>query len=71
MADPRPDAVVNVQLLVEEIEDGARIVLNKVNGVSDKLALGGVQAAARLPHVSKPDLDRKLAESLLQIVYPD
>jgi hypothetical protein len=70
VADPRPDAVVNAQALVEEIEDGARIVLNKVNGVSDKLALGGVQAAARLPHVSKPDQDRKLAESLLQIVYP-
>lgn len=70
VADPRPDAVVNAQALAEEIEDGARIVLNKVNGVSDKLALGGVQAAARLPHVSKPDQDRKLAESLLQIVYP-
>jgi len=77
VADPRPDAVVNAQVLVEELGaeqrhsgDSARIVLNKMNGVGDRLALSQVEAAARLPFVSRPDQNRRLAESLLQIVYP-
>jgi MinD-like ATPase involved in chromosome partitioning or flagellar assembly len=76
LADPRPDAVHNAQALVQELDGGRQhqgsthIVLNKVNGVGDKLALGGVQAAARLKHVSRPNQDPRLAESLLQVIYP-
>jgi MinD-like ATPase involved in chromosome partitioning or flagellar assembly len=77
VADPRPDAVINAQALVGELaeedrrsEGEAHIVLNKMNGLSDKLALGGLEAAVRLPYVSRPDQDRRLSEPLLQLVYP-
>jgi hypothetical protein len=43
VADPRLDAVMNAQALFREIavdrEDGAAIVLNRMNGMGDKLAL--------------------------------
>jgi MinD-like ATPase involved in chromosome partitioning or flagellar assembly len=77
VADPRPDAVVNAHALVEELgaegghrRSGACVVLNKVNGMGDRLALSQLEAAARLPLVPSPDRDRRLAESLLQIIYP-
>jgi MinD-like ATPase involved in chromosome partitioning or flagellar assembly len=82
VADPRPDAVINAQALAGELvvdddvkderrsEGGADIVLNKMNGLSDRLALGGLEAAVRLPYVSRPDQDRRLSEPLLQVVYP-
>jgi len=76
VADPRPDAAINAQALVGELDEDerrsegeAQIVLNKMNGLSDRLALGGLEAAVRLPYVPRPDQDRRLSEPLLQLVY--
>lgn len=73
VADPRPDAVANLHAMVQDLGQevgNVDLVLNKVNGLGDKLALSGVEAALKLPHVPNPRQDKRLAEGLLQIIYP-
>ena len=71
IADARPDAIANAGVMLDDAgETGVDIVLNKVNGLGDQIALSAVKAACKLPHVSRPDEDSRLAEGLLEIIYP-
>ena len=71
IADARPDAIANAGVMLDDAgETGADIVLNKVNGLGDQIALSAVKAACKLPHVNRADDDPRLAEELLQIIYP-
>ncbi len=70
VADPRPDALANARVMAADVGDASvDIVLNKVSGLGDQVALAGVKAC-KLPFVSRPDGDPRLAEGLLQIIYP-
>jgi len=70
LSDPRPDAYANAVVLSREMADGkARVVANKVRA-RDRLAMLGMHADAWLPHVSDPARSHRLAEGLLQIIYP-
>lgn len=69
VAEPRPDALLNAGAMLRDLSD-AQIVLNKVGSVGDQLALFGVKAACRLPASGRPLDDPRLAEGLLQVVYP-
>jgi MinD-like ATPase involved in chromosome partitioning or flagellar assembly len=69
VADPRTDAIANTRAILEDVPE-AEVLLNKVNGVGDKLALSAIKAACKLPHVDRPDDDPRLAEQLLQVIYP-
>ena len=42
----------------------------KLTHYCDRLALSGVKAAAHLPLVNRPEDDPRLAEALLQVIYP-
>jgi hypothetical protein len=68
VADGRADALANAANTVAD--SPAQLVLNKMDGIGDRLALSGVKAAARLPLVGRPEDDPRLAEALLQVVYP-
>ena len=77
VADPRTDAIANTRVVVEDVTETdtgrsitADVLLNKVNGMGDKLALSAVKAACKLPHVDRPGDDPRLAEQLLQVIYP-
>ncbi|MBN1933780.1 MAG: hypothetical protein JW934_03895 [Anaerolineae bacterium] len=69
IAGPRPDALANAARVVEE-NGNSIVVLNRVDGLGDQLSLAGVKAGGRLPLVGRPDDDPRLAEALLQIIYP-
>lgn len=69
VADPRADAIANAGVMAADAAE-ADIVLNKVNGLGDQIALSGVKCTCKLPHVSRPDDDPRLAEGLLQAIYP-
>ena len=71
IADTRPDAIANAGVMLDDAgETDADIALNKVNGLGDQIALSAVKAACKLPHVNRADDDPRLAEGLLQIIYP-
>ena len=71
VADTRPDAIANARVMIDDTgETGTDIVLNKVNGLSDQIALSAIKAACKLSYVNRPDEDSRLAEGLLEIIYP-
>ena len=77
VADPRTDAIANAGTLLKDltaVEENrpprADVLLNKVDGLGDQLALSAIKAACKLPHVSRPDEDPRLAEELLKVIYP-
>lgn len=74
VTDPRADAIANAQVMLTDIAEmnghQPKVVLNKVRGLGDKIALSGVTAEAKLPYVGRPERDPRLAERLLSVVYP-
>lgn len=74
VTDPRADAIANAQVMLTDIAEmnghQPKVVLNKVRGLGDKIALSGVTAEVKLPYVGRPERDPRLAERLLSVVYP-
>jgi MinD-like ATPase involved in chromosome partitioning or flagellar assembly len=71
VADPRIDAIANARVMIDDlVEMGTDIVLNKVNGLGDQIAFSAIKVACKLPHVTRPEDDPRLAEGLLQVIYP-
>ena len=77
VADPRTDAIANAGTMLKDLAGAeqdrhpkADVLLNKVDGLGDQLALSAVKAACKLPRAGRPDEDPRLAEGLLEIIYP-
>jgi MinD-like ATPase involved in chromosome partitioning or flagellar assembly len=77
VADPRTDAIANAGTMLKDLAGPeqdhpakADVLINKVDGLGDQLALSAVKAACKLPRTGRPDEDPRLAEELLQVIYP-
>jgi MinD-like ATPase involved in chromosome partitioning or flagellar assembly len=83
VADPRPDAIANAGTMLKDLAGAAQdpplqagVLLNKVDGLGDRLALSGAwrsfgtHAACKLPYTGHPDEDPRLAQELLPVIYP-
>jgi hypothetical protein len=69
VATPRDDALLQARRLSEELGQESRLVLNMARSLADR---AGAQAAAVLPYKESwaGAYDRRLADPLLELVYP-
>lgn len=79
VVSPKPDSVLQAAAVVDDLREFAngagpgdvRFVANLVSGPRDRLALAGLELAARLPHIGAPErFDGRLGRRLMSAVYP-